>query len=186
VSKLPAANPSCTWSYTSDRHVREQKGKVSISNPACWENGVIFEIECDKFCECEGCWYGVEAYSTIFIESIDDEGLGRSTDSNFIPVHDACLQLFRRHLRGRLPASTPYTDKLCADALERLTKEYDDLPLCHGDTFTTWDEIRDLNGHYGAAQHFTWIVSNQIPPFVGQEGLVFDANCSNRVCRDVD
>ena len=96
-------------------------------------------------------------------------------------MHEACLDLYKQCLRGRLAASSHSVDKLCTDTDERLAKEFDELLSPDYEAFNVKDAIEKLNGHYGALDSFKWVEHDQIRPRIGSDAFVYDASCSNRV-----
>lgn len=80
-----------------------------------------------------------------------------------------------------MPTTTNHSyEESFGDALERVFEEYDELPHGYADTFTVWEEVEELNGHYGALGPSLYLDSHQNLLF-GTEGLVYDPTCSNRV-----
>jgi hypothetical protein len=86
--------------------------------------------------------------------------VGLGADSVLVPVHKACIDLYKQHLSGNLPASSRFVDKICADALKRLLADYEDVLSIDPDVSLAFDmcaQAESLEGHYGALKPFEWV-----------------------------
>ena len=158
---------------------------MSVSFPVEFANGNLFELLCLRQCDCEHSAFLFEAYSNLCFEKEDKYAIDASTDDVLIPVHEACMNLYTRHVRANLPIFSWPVDKICADELERLPADYDDVLSVDPNVSLAYDmceQADSLNGHYGASNAFKWVTEDQFHPNNCEDGFVYDACCSNRVC----
>jgi hypothetical protein len=151
---------------------------LCISQPAGYLGARSFEIGTIEPCGWRLSAYEVCAYSIGFVLIDHDIIEPGDNESGHVPVHAACLKLYKRNFSDG-PTTLAQSHRY-VDALARMMYEYEGKceELSQPEFF---NEILELKADYGALQSFNWANEDQVPAADDFGAFVYDANCSNKV-----
>lgn len=162
-------------------------GTASVSFPVTFVNGHLFKLLYLRHGDGEESTCFFEAYSNVCCEKEVKYAVDMNSDNVLVPVHEACMNLYKQRVRGSLPVSSRSVEQICAEGLERLAADYEEVLSFDPDVSLAYDMCEradSLNGHYGALSLFQWVTGAQLDFDNGEDGFVYHGCCSNRVCYD--